>query len=289
MEARIVRVFEPFNLSCVMVVRIECPAFALDGNEDVVLKVWDRRFAQQVRKNGKMQPWSLELEKEYVQFAGDDVGLKFINALPENPPWSEAQFWNPSQDEASLQYYLQGLHDTEIKVYNTLQDSQGKDIPRLIADVEIAVNDPEMPEAHKQSFSGILLQHIPGFPLRNLADNAPRELWQSICDDAIRIINLMGDQGILNEYMDTSSFIVNLDVEEGSRFKLTMINFCQCNFRDEFETEEEWSQEKAIQEEEEAIGRVMQSRLDEVGGGFVYHPSCRYKKPASYYEFGKPF
>lgn len=284
MEARIVRLFGAFAYSFVMVVRIDCPAFALDGNEDVVLKVYDRRNAPGARKNEKMQPWSLELEKEYVQFAREDAGSKFINALDsetEEPPRSEAKLWNASQEEAYLHSYLTALHDTEIEAYNILRDFQGKEVPRLLADVKIPVSDPDMPEPHKQSFSGVLLQHIPGFLLRHLADNAPRELWQPICDDAIRIINLMGDQGILNKGADTGSFIVNLDVDEGSGFKLTMINFNFCNFREEYETEEEWNLEKAIEEEEEEIGLVMQSKLDEAGGGFVYHRSGRYTKPDS--------
>jgi hypothetical protein len=42
-DARIIKLFELFTLSCVMVVRIACSTLALEG--DMVLKLFDRRFA----------------------------------------------------------------------------------------------------------------------------------------------------------------------------------------------------------------------------------------------------
>ncbi|KAJ5100271.1 hypothetical protein N7456_006323 [Penicillium angulare] len=287
-DAKIVRIFEPFTLSCVMVVRIDCPALDLDGNDDIVLKVFDRRFAKQARDNYKMQPWSLELEKDYNHFISCEGGLEFANALPsgtEEPPRTQDDLWNPSHEEAYLQFYLLGLYEAEKEAYQTLHDSQGKDVPRLIADVFISGGDTDFPQPHSQEFPGILLQHIKGFPLTDITDHAPKELWQSICDDAIRIINLMGDKGILNEDVNTRSFIVDLDPEETLGFKVTMIDLALCSFRREYEDEQEWTESKAIEEEEEeAIGIVMQHKL---GGGFVYHRSVRYKKPASYYEDGE--
>ena len=100
-------------------------------------------------------------------------------------------------------------------------------------------------------------------------------------DDAIRILHLMGDWGILNEDVKTRSFIVNLNPMHKSEFKVTMIDFALCKFQEEYEDEQEWSESKAIQAEGEAIGRIMQDKLD---GGIVYHRSHRYKKPASYFE-----
>ncbi|KAJ5714369.1 uncharacterized protein N7483_011550 [Penicillium malachiteum] len=60
-----------------------------------------------------------------------------------------------------------------------------------------------------------------------------------------------------------------------------MIDFALCKFREDYKDEQEWSESKAIQEEEEAIGLIMRDKLN---GGFVYQRSERYKKPASYYE-----
>ncbi|KAJ6035967.1 hypothetical protein N7540_000246 [Penicillium herquei] len=279
-NATVIRVFEPFTLSSVMMVRISCPDLALNG--DMVLKVFDRRFAIQLRKDEKIQPWTADVEKDYHHFVHDGRAEEFIAALnsdgdiarPEEP-------WNKLQEEAYLHDHLLDLYKTEVKVYNLLRDLQGKEIPDLFSTVLIPGFDPDVLEPVTGGFPGIILKHIEGFPLTNIADHAPKETWQSICDDAIRILHLMGDRGILNEDVKTRSFIVNLDSEQPKQFKMTMIDLALCKFREEYKDEQEWSESKAIQEEEEAIGLIMRDKLN---GGFVYHRSERYKKPASYYE-----
>ncbi|KAJ5197515.1 hypothetical protein N7449_007994 [Penicillium cf. viridicatum] len=55
-DARIIKLFEPFTLSSVMVVRIACSDLALEG--DMALKLFDRRFATQLRKDEKLRPWT---------------------------------------------------------------------------------------------------------------------------------------------------------------------------------------------------------------------------------------
>lgn len=261
-----------------MIVRISCPDLALDG--EMVLKVFDRRFATQLRNDEKLQPWTIDVEKNYHQVVRDGGAENFIAALnsegdqPEEP-------WDGPQEEAYLHDRLIDLYKTEVKVYKALKDLQGKEIPDLLATVLIPGFDPDVPEPVTRGFPGILLQCIEGFPLTEIADHAPKEIWQSVCDDAIRILHSMGDWGVLNEDVKTRSFIVSLHPTQQSGFKVTMIDFALCKFREEYKDEQEWSESKAIQEEEEAIGRIMQDKLD---GGFVYHRSYRYKKPASYFE-----
>jgi len=122
---------------------------------------------------------------------------------------------------------------------------------------------------------GILLHYIGGFPLTDIADYAPRESWQTICEDAIRIINLIGDLGILNEDVKTRSFIAHEDMDAENEFKVTMTDFALCKFRREYEDDYAWDTWKAMQDEEGAVGYVMQRHLQ---GGSVYHRSDRYEK-----------
>lgn len=68
-DARIIKLFEPFTLSSVMVVRVTCSDLALEGN--MVLKLFDRRFARQLRKNEKLRPWTSDIERDYHQFVLD--------------------------------------------------------------------------------------------------------------------------------------------------------------------------------------------------------------------------
>ncbi|KAJ5968076.1 hypothetical protein N7501_004324 [Penicillium viridicatum] len=89
----------------------------------------------------------------------------------------------------------------------------------------------------------------------------------------------MGDHGILNEDVKTSSFIVK-DTRAESGCKVVMIDFALCNFRKDYADDVDWSEAKAIQDEG-AVGLIMQDRLE---GGFAYRRSNRYQKPAHHHE-----
>ncbi|KAJ5279992.1 hypothetical protein N7478_005364 [Penicillium angulare] len=249
----------------------------------MVLKVFDQRFATQLREDEKVQPYKMDIEFDYHRFVRDGGAEAFIDGLNTHDEMAEEdESWNTPQEEAYLHDCLLDLYKTGIQVYNTLKDLQGEEVPGLLAAVLVSGFDPDVLEPVTQGFPGILLQHIQGFLLTNLADYSPREIRQSICDDSVRILNLMDDRGILNKDVQTRSFIVSLDNAQRKHFKVIMIDFALCNSRADYEDDQEWSEFKAIQEEqEEAIGRVMQTRLE---GSFVYRESCRYKKPASYYE-----
>ncbi|CAG7925012.1 unnamed protein product [Penicillium olsonii] len=265
-----------------MVVRIACSELTSEG--DMVLKLFDRRFAAQLRKDEKLRPWTSGIEKEYHQFVVDGGASHFITEINNNGEVAQqGETWNSSQDEAYLHDHLSDLYETEVRVYEASKDMQGTDIPQVIAHVKLPVSSlVEMkPDSRYVDVCGILLQYIEGFPLTDLANHTPRDCWQSICEEAIQILDRMGDRGILNEDVRTRSFIVKNNVLAQSGYKVVMIDFALCNFREDYADEVEWSEEKAIQDEEGAFGLIMQDRLK---GGFVYRRSNRYNKPAHYYE-----
>lgn len=274
-SAKITRVFAPFTLSSSMVVLLDSPALGLEGH--MVLKLYDRRFAAQLREDERIDPWTTEIEQQYYHFAVDGSASKFITKLNSNTKMveDEGDTWNVSQNEAYLHDHMQGLYETEVEVYNTLKDIHGKDIPQLFAcfTVPSSSSSQEVSVNKYIDIPGILLQYIDGFPLTNIAAHASRETWQSLCDDAIQIINLIGDRGILNEDVNTRSFIVHDN--PGNKLKVFMIDFALCNFRREYRDEADWKEWKAIQNEEGAVGYVMQKYLQ---GGFVYRRSALYRK-----------
>ncbi|KAJ9491106.1 hypothetical protein VN97_g2159 [Penicillium thymicola] len=271
-DARIIKLFEPFTLSSVMVVRISCSDLTLEG--DMVLKLFDRRFATQLRKDEKLRPWTSDIESNYHQFVLDGGASQFITELNNNGDIAQqGETWNSSQDEAYLHDHLSDLYEIEVRVYDTLRDMQVNDILQLLAFATI----PGCSLAEMQPAS----QYIEGFPLTDIADHTPRECWQSICEEAIEILHRMGDHGILNEDVKTRSFIVKKDTRAESGYKVVMIDFALCNFRKDYADNVDWSEAKAIQDEEGAVGLIMQDRLE---GGFVYRRSNRYKKPADYYK-----
>jgi len=61
-NARIIKVFKPFTLSCAMVVQLDCPPF----KGQFVLKLYDRRFSTQLRRDEKASPWNSEIESRRV-------------------------------------------------------------------------------------------------------------------------------------------------------------------------------------------------------------------------------
>ncbi|KAE8358597.1 hypothetical protein BDV27DRAFT_150296 [Aspergillus caelatus] len=194
-----------------MVVLLDHPVLGLKGH--LVLKLFDRRFAVQLRKDHKVNPWTSDIERKMAEDEGDT--------------------WNDPQNEPYLHDHMQDLYETEVELYQTLKDIQGKDIPQLFACLTVSSS------SSSQEFSvnkyidvpGVLLQYIDGFLLTDMAAHAPREVWQSVCDDAIQIVNLIGDRGILNGDVKTRNFIVQEN--PGRKFKVFMIDFALCNFRRE--------------------------------------------------------
>lgn len=119
-----------------------------------------------------------------------------------------------------------------------------------------------------------LMEMASGFRINAIADHTPRECWQRIRGEAIQIIHRMGDRGILNENFKTRSFIVKKDKWAGSGYKVVMIDFAVCNFRKDYADGVDWSDAKAIQDEEGAVGLIMQDRLED---GFAYEAGAHQK------------
>jgi hypothetical protein len=261
-------------------VDLDWPSLKLKGR--YVLKLYDRRCAAQLRQDCKFgpygkhppYPWTLEIEKKYQEFAQGGEILAHLEDLAEHEEdyeWLEdaQQHWTQSQLEAYIQYCCLKFYSTEVSVYNRLQDLQGREIPKLFACVSIKLSSASY-SIHKHfDCPGILLEYIDGFPLTSLQDFAPKVAWQQICENAISIVNKIGSQNVRNEDVKTRSLIIRKDSRTGD-FTPLMMDFGHCVIRKPDQDDHDWRESKAHQDEEGAIGLVMERLLN---GGFVYKRS----------------
>ncbi|KAE8398646.1 hypothetical protein BDV37DRAFT_275938 [Aspergillus pseudonomiae] len=254
-KATIAHIFEPFTFSCAMVVLLDRPSQSLQLNGHMVLKLYDRRFATGFREDQKSNPWTPDIEQQYQQFVLNGDASNFVARLDNDDGFDETYLYTRTRD----------FYETEIEVYVTLKDIQGEHVPKLFTCVTLhgssALHDASV--SKYTDIPGILLEYIDGFPLTD----------QSLCEQAINIIHQVGDRGILNEGVKTRSFVIQKSPER--RFKMFMLDFALCKFRRDYESEKEWWEWKAIQDEEGAVGYIMRNRLQ---GGFVYHRSALYTK-----------
>ena len=246
-----------------------------------MLKLYDRRFSPEQRDNLKAGPWTSQSEQEYCDFITNGDGRNFIAQLPEHTGIpQDSSDWNTAQKEAFLHDYMQQSYESETEVYRRMKKYQGDLIPHLHAFITIPRHRSSKPSRQLSDYldcPGILLQYIQGVPLEKigeqaLADNpplcAPKEEWQRLCDDAMRITRFIGDHHICNLDVKPRNFVVTKSPADGA-YKVFMIDFALCLFRDD-QNDEEWDRIRIEEDEEGAVGLVMRRILK---GAITYERS----------------
>ena len=258
-----------------MVVQIQDQDQDQEGYEGprghAVLKVYDRQFATQFRCDERLPPWSVEIEEQFrlIILSGEIEQLfdRFDNGdyskddLRKNGVWCEAY----------LQYCLEEMFETEVDAYHHLSEYQGENIPEFYCSVKLLDrSDMELPSDHT-IIQGILIQYLDGFSFTELPAHAPKELWQSIGEDAVQIVHCLNSKNILNT--DVSSRNIIICKYEKSKFKPFMIDFALCRFREDAEDDTRWRKWKRFFKEGD-LAFSIQKCLD---GEFVYHRSEFYQ------------
>jgi len=249
----------------------------------VFLKLYDSRFASQLRNDHRIEPWAEEFGEQYIKMVVSDEIDGFIERLGDQTFRDETEKdWDDVQNEASLAHEARIMYRSETSVYERLSDIQGKLIPRLISAVQLdtAPKGIDMDERQRENFQirGVLLEYIHGFSLSDIASRAPPDSWQDIVDQAVHIVHALGDHGVLDRDVRPDNFIVlHSDHEQqATKFQVFMIDFGQSRIRGEDETDFDWGRDKCQQDEEGAVGLAMQHRLKKVGAEISYVPSYRY-------------
>ncbi|MCJ1465357.1 hypothetical protein MMC07_003975 [Pseudocyphellaria aurata] len=298
-QCKIVKLYRPSTLSCVMEVETETEVCR---SRRVVLKLYDHRYATQLRKGHKMEPWDIAQESAYFDFIKTGDASKFLEYIQEDDEMDEPEGnephenepaenkperskpeeikWNDQQNEVYLFNECLGLFERECAAYDRMKDLQGQDIPQLVAKVRIlsAHSSVEGLPAEFFEVKGILLELIDGFTLSELIDHAPREDWQAIFDQAIRVVRLLDEREILNEDVRPSNLMFAPLPSKHNAYRVVMLDLSECSFRTVNDSDKEWGQDKWLQHEEGFLNFSMQSKLKQVGFTLVYEPSRRYQE-----------
>lgn len=176
-DARVVKLHEPFTLSCVLTVDIEdTKSGAAESNYRAILKLYDRRFAAQLRKDERIDPWTEATECDLHTLVGRGQAAEFVRRLREeedfevssrkptryrgspglslvssrlqmcksvwkakstSPPQEPDEGWSAAENEAYLHNLCNDLYATEVQAYTVLGDLQGKQIPKLYSSATV--------------------------------------------------------------------------------------------------------------------------------------------------------
>ena len=288
MQVRI-RQLHTRTFSCTMVVDIleeERPSAA---SGIAFLKLFDRRFADGLRRNNGIKPWTQGMEEAYIDSVKSGAINSYLHDLTHIDLFEESRRTDrdDAQNEAFLAHKLLRQYNAEIALYDGLRDQQGDVIPKVVAavdlDLELATSSGTPSRCDREDFEpfrvkGILLEHIDGCNLLDIVDHFPRSSWQDIVNQAIAIVGMTDDRNILNTDVRPRNFLVCTD-PDGRRHpycKVFMIDFGMSRFRGPDESDAEWGRAKHGEDEECAVGIVMKSVLSDHGFELPYEPSSKY-------------
>lgn len=117
-----------------MVVSIDSCTPELNGN--FILKLVDRRYTTQLRRDQRVPPWTPEIESQYHQFILNGTILEFLDRI-DSVDGELNDDLDDVQNEAFISNMARDIVDNEVDAYKTLEDLQGKWIPRFFGSVKV--------------------------------------------------------------------------------------------------------------------------------------------------------
>jgi serine/threonine protein kinase len=126
---------------------------------------------------------------------------------------------------------------------------------------------------------GILIEFVASISLRSFIGHNPpfpHELITQVCEDAISLIHQLSDACVLNGDVRLDNMLVRT-----SDHRCVLIDLTHCRNRRDDESEADWIEAKRSQDEEGAIGYVVEGAIKEAFGSkvWVYKPSWRFYPP----------
>ncbi|CAM1505883.1 Fc.00g115200.m01.CDS01 [Cosmosporella sp. VM-42] len=245
MQAVVSRMYS-VTVSPVMEVRLKTQ----DGDEQTaVLKLYDRRFGSNRREpySRTGRPHTPETEAAWKEYLSSGMAETLLKQLRYND--RPAFAYNDEDDddepqskleqlgkiECKAYYYCQKQHSTEVQAYRKLKALQGSCIPEFIASVtfdSIPVPD-DLPGCYFQ-VPGILLEHVPGFPFRDIILRIPEkpQLWQELIQAAVDLTVKVNQAGVFHNDCKPRNFLVK-ELGE-NKYQLYLLDFANGGFREEF-------------------------------------------------------
>lgn len=250
--ATVIKAFEPFTISPVLYVSLQ-PTHPGAHPSEAILKLYDRRFATDIRGYYNANEWTASKESAYLEFKAQDSAL-----LSRDDPDFDSEVMSDGEREAFIEKMCQLYYGSEVRAYRRLHDLQGVQIPKFYGTVIL------------KDVGGILIEYIPSFRLREIKEHLPKETWDAIGNGAVALVNLISDRGVLNSDVRLENILVTTTDPP----RVVMIDFGLTRLRREDEGDEEWRRAKKSQDEEGAVGYVFEKYS---GGKFKYKPSHRYR------------
>ncbi|CAK1367093.1 unnamed protein product [Cercospora beticola] len=106
LQAKIIQLYEPFTLSCVATVEINASDLGITDSPiepaKAILKLYDRRFASQLRKESKIEPWTAATEEAYIDIIKNGEAAEFVRKLNDDSIDFEEpeEGWSTAENEA---------------------------------------------------------------------------------------------------------------------------------------------------------------------------------------------
>ncbi|CAI6336911.1 unnamed protein product [Periconia digitata] len=220
-----------------------------------VLKVYDRQFTPNFRAYHNAGQATSETEKRYTDFVRQGAMPQFSEDY-EQGDLNKYDGADMPKTEALCYIDTAKMHDTELKVYDRLADLQGSHVPTLLADVRLTPQyaSADLDDSLKEylDIKALLLECIPGFPLVDLATEAPESDWPMICDQAMKTVRYIAEHDFICGDRMLHDIVVRRTQE--SVYHTFFVDFALCQFREAGDSEEFWRGRKKQANEEGAVG-----------------------------------
>lgn len=193
---------------------------------ECILKLYDRRRADNIRAefdDGK--PYTEEKESAYQKYLLDPNKRyhDFVADLFCSESGSEDSLEDGGAFEAYIAHQCERMWEKEVQAYEKMRDLQDELIPRLLGVVEydlpVAVVGNGVPK-DRLVIKGVLLEYIPAITLKQyityqLRDGLPidHDAIAHVCEEAVALVNTIGDHGVLNEDIRLDNILVRIEGE----------------------------------------------------------------------------
>lgn len=225
----VVRPFNPFSMSQVLLVRIEQNSsnLPLPLNSCVILKVYDPRFFEHRTKfKTQAHPWALEHELAAVPRFKSDPDFDYC-PYPEDDDKVGWEVWYYQQMETAFR--------NEISSYRHLAALQGTGVPSCFGSGTLKLADRAI-TPHV-----VLLEYIPhAIDLRNIADDPELRVAISIphhlIESLIQTVSDFGKLGVTHSDLTLDNIMFSPGIHPT---RAVIIDFGNSYFRED-ESDEEW-------------------------------------------------
>ncbi|KAF8607205.1 hypothetical protein BDV93DRAFT_520091 [Ceratobasidium sp. AG-I] len=272
-HATVTEVIEPFTISPVMKVSLDDDEPGLP--RQLMLKLFDRRFALSLRRYHDAKPWTFKLEAQYAAYVASGAAPVNLPAVIElcDEFYARKEEEPPELREHHIALTIEPYFKSECSVYDRLSSLQGRFIPTFYGSTRFC-DDTTIPNIDL-SVRGILLEFIPGTKLSSI--DASLVDGQSILKSCLHIVDVCGDMGVLNRDVRLENFIVKPDES------VVMIDFAQARVRCPDESDNTWRLAKGHRDEEGAVGYITKRDF-----GWEYTPTYKYWVSESDEEYLSP-